>query len=693
MQKVKDYRILKQLQATIFCVFILCSAIQYSDVSAENKLSDSNFTNNSSATEQLWYLIDQLESRLNIATTRDTGIESGHQLLSATCNLPNIEQLQAQILRAEATALRKRYGLELRSAYTSGNIQTDAGDASAYAELSWDILLSGYLEHRHDSMQRSREALIKEKGGQLREHSNHVRCRKYNITRQFTGLLSELLDIKYQLMKPVHAIERRAYFKGWSRLDDYLVSEEDLNAISDELAFLINTPGMTPNSGEDLSQVINPPLIDLDLNAIISAIKQDRQPDEVTTLKTSLLKDKKRRLYQNRLRVFVRKEFDVSNQHNSNNDGAVFGIRFQMPLENRHSHNIDKLKGEALTTTDALNQWERINRTRQAYLAVKEQLRRSTRQTYRIARAQERVRRTLLQHNMGDDNSFAVAATQLRTLLSANIEMVRTKEQLYHRINNLFNAAAIEFDPTYIKPLSIEFNQFRGRTGERDIYIWSDAFNNSPNQQILELLNIKGINTALVSASSKSNKIKLAQFIKTAALADVEVIPVLGKHHWTFKKNHQQAVTTIAIEAERNGGIHLDIEPHILPGYKENRSAYMKDYTRLIREVNHRLNGLHLSLAVPLHWEKPVYRELGMLADEIYLMAYENRSKERIVKRLLPLLTSIPRQKVVVALRTSDFSDEWQMEQAIDYIAAKTGIHKFAIHQYKTFVQQAGMRP
>lgn len=683
----------KRLQTAIFCVLTLYGAVQYRSVSAENIPSSANLINNISETEQLWHLINQLESRLNIATTHDIGIENSHRLLSADCNLPNIEQLQAQALRAAARSSSKRYGLELRSAYTSGNIQTDAGDASAYAELSWDILLSGYLEHRHDAKQLTREALIKEKGSHLREQSNHVRCRQYNITRQFTGLLSELLDIKYQLMKPVHTIERRAYFKGWSRLDDYLVSEEDLNEVSDELIFLLNTPGMTPNSGEDLSQIINPPLIDLDLNAIITTIKKDRQRHEITLLKASLLKDKNRRLYQNRLRVFVRKQFDVSNQSNSNNDGAVFGIRFQMPLETQHSNDQYQLMGEQLATTDALNQWERINRTRQAYLAVREQIRRSTRQTYRVARANERVRRTLLQHKMGDDVSFAVAATRIRALLSANIEMVRAKEQLYHRINNLFSAAEIGFDPAYIKPLPIEFNQFRGRTGQREIYIWSKAFNSTPNQQILELLNIKGINTALISASNKSNKVKLDQFIKIAALADVEVIPVLGKHHWTFKKNHQQAISAITLEAERNNGIHLDIEPHILTGFKDNRAAYMKDYVSLIQQVHSTLDGLHLSLAAPLHWDPSVYREISPLADEVYLMAYENRSKERIVKRLQPLLAIIPKQKIVVALRTDDFRDEWEMEKAIEYITAETGIHRFAIHQYKTLIQQAGMRP
>lgn len=639
--------------------------------------------------QQLWQLISQLEKRYQQTMLHKATIEEASKLFYVDCQLPNVEQLQAQTLYAEASASRQLKGFEFRSAYTSGDIKTDAGDASAYAELSWDILKNGYLEHRQEARHLQQRAQLKEKRGQLSAQQNHTRCRRQHITTQFSGLLAELLDIKYQLMLPVHAIERRAYFKGWSHLDDYLVSEEALQQVSDELAFLLSAP--TFETG--LAATFNPPLLDLNLSAIITAIKQDTRRDEISTLSSSLLESRAKKHYQNRLRLFVRKEFDVSNQLSSHNDGTVAGIRFQMPLERVNQKSQFELASRTLVASTQLAQWERINRTRHAYLSLREKIQRSTQQAYRVARAQERVRRTLLQHNMGDEVPLAVAATRVRSLISASIEMVRVKEQLYHRINTLFKVAEIDFDPAFIRPLPIEHNQFRGRSGERSIYLWSDAFNHTPNQQILDLLNIKGISGALVSASKKIDDHKLDRFTKNANNAGIQVVPVLGNHRWTYRKNHPRAVTTIVSTAERYSAIHLDIEPHILSGYQKNRAAYMADYLTLIRKVNKQLDGLPLSLAVPLHWDRQVYRELSPLADRFYLMAYENRDPQRIVRRLRPLLEELPAQQIVIALRSDDFDDEWAMEQAIEYISAETGIYRFAIHQYRTFVQQAGLRP
>jgi len=679
---------LRQIQAVTAISIVMGVALFHTTptVLAENKAQFSSPLSTITEAQHLWQLLIQLESRYQQTVQSDQQIENINRLLITDCNLPNIEQLQAEVLYAEAGASRSKKGLEFRSAYTSGDIESNVGDASAYAELSWDLLRNGYLEHRHKAKQLRQQARIKEKSGQLNNQRNRARCRTYNITKQFSGLLTELLDIKHHLMKPVYAIERRAYFKGWSHLDDYLVSEEDLHQVRDELIFLLSAPDFEQNS----TQLINPPLIDLDLNGILTAIRQNTQKREITMLKKSLMENRTKQLYQNRLRLFVRKEFDVSN-HPNNNDAAAFGVRFRMPLEKNHQNNLHELKEQELEAYDTLNQWERINLTQQAYIEVREQIQRSTRQAYRVARSQERVRRTLLQYKMGDYVPLAVAATQVRSLFSASIEMARAKEILYQRINNLFSAAEINFNPAFIKRLPVEHNHFRGRNGQRSIYLWSDTFNNTPDQQILELLNIKGIKTALVSASSKSDKNKLDSFIEASAAVGVQVIPVLGNHRWTFKQNHAQAISIIVSEAERHGGIHLDIEPHILSGYKENRATYMADYVSLIRQVNKQLNGLQLSLAVPLHWDQTIYREIATLANRIYIMAYENPSKEHIIRRLQPLLEAIPREQIVIALRTDDFSDEWQMEQTIEYITIQTGIQNFAIHQYKTFLQQTGM--
>lgn len=650
---------------------------------------DARIDANTSEAEALWQLLTRLEPRLRRLFESDQTISAVDRLLAGDCDLPNAEQLRAEALSVQATATGRKTGLELRSAYTTDDLETDAGEASAYVELSWDVMRNGYLEHRHNAEQLQQKVALKRQHAQRSALSNRARCSQQRVNARFTGPLIELLDLKRQLMEPVHAIERRAYFKGWSGLDDYLVSEEDLHNIREELKYLLNTTVRN----NDLSEISQPPLIDIDFGTLLERIRENDRHQQEAMLKSSLLEIQKTQRYENRLRLFVRKEFDVDGSNGNDDDGTVAGVRFQMPLDRKHHRRAVEFDGRALAAEASLEQWEQINETRRAYLELKEQLRRASKQRYRQQRALERVRRTLLRYKMGDEIALSVAATRMRSLLAAAIESVRANELLYQRANRLLSVAAMEYDSTLIKLAPIEENRFRGRIGRRSIYLWSEAFNNTPNHQIHELLNIKGIETALVSASRLVNKAKLARFRSDAEAYGIEVVSVLGNHQWALAEHHDEALPRIVSLAEVSGGIHLDIEPHTLRNFDSNRQTYLTDYTNLIRRVDDQLDGLPLTIAVPVHWEIATYRELARYADSLYIMAYGNPNPNRILKRLQPLLDAIPEEQIVIALRASDFSDEWEMEQAIEKIEYATGVNRFAIHQFRSFVKQAGMRP
>jgi hypothetical protein len=85
------------------------------------------------------------------------------------------------------------------------------------------------------------------------------------------------------------------------------------------------------------------------------------------------------------------------------------------------------------------------------------------------------------------------------------------------------------------------------------------------------------------------------------------------------------------------------------------------------------------------------YEKVGQLADTVYIMSYGSEKSDTIIRRLKPVLGSLPSEKAVVVLRVDDFEDEWAMEGAMEQIYARTGIHRFAIHQFKTFLKKTGI--
>ena len=637
---------------------------------------------NGNEASRLWLQIQDIYDTVQKTSRGTDTLQPAVRLLSTSCDIRHPGYKLVQALQIEAQQAEEKKGFSFRGGYTSDNLADQTNDANAYLELSWDLWRQGLTEGRQRARTLSYQSSIASLRAEQAQQKLDFRCRRYAVGQTFSGLLSHLLTLKLSLMEPVYEIEKRAYFKNWSFLDDLLVSEQDILLLRQELEYLHSDP----YRDTAIDKITNLPLIDVDIQAIIKKIREDNHQSKINTLEKRILAEKNNRREGDRLRLFVRKQFDVGNR---NDNGVVAGFRFTIPLEKQRNQG-EAFRLAYIDQQTRLQTWERITQTRAAYQSLREQMQRSIKQQYRYRRAHERVRRTLVEKKFDKEIQLASAVTRLRALLDAGIELVRAKEELYRRVNQVFLMANIEFKPSFVQLVSLSENNNRARTGERSIYLWSKGFNKFSNDQIFDFLEAKGIKRVLLTAGRAVNREKMQRFIKRARNKSLYIESIIGSNKFFFAENHPAAAIAVEVASTISDAVHLDIEPQTFPEYKKNKVNYLQQYLEMLRAIRKQSPDITLTVAVPFHWPAEVYSELNKMVNRVYIMAYGSTKPETITRRLQPALKTMAAEKIVIALRVSDFADEWAIEKMMAALKQQTGIQKFGLHTFRTFITQAG---
>lgn len=656
--------------------------------------------------EQLWQLLGATSDRLK-ATMAPDSVRSAREhfdALEAGCDVPIPERFNAPILRAEADAVDRDHGLEVRGGSSTADLlseqtqrsgDTATGDVldeetqpsgSTYVELAWNLYKGGLVENNRTAKRLQTEASLAEIDAGRQAFARRNQCIRQGVGELFSGTLHRLYSLKYELMRSVYEIERRAYFNGWSYLDDFLVSEQDISEIVNALQAYDARPGLDSYAGT----LLNPPLVDLDIARLLGEVRSNSNDLRETHLRRRLLEMRRNQADESSVRLFLRKQMPI---FGSARDELVAGVRFSVPL---HDADQDEVIDARLHQVDAearMRSWQRVRRVKTSYVQLQSQLGRAIPQQYRFFRAAERARRSFAADTVGIDTEVAVAVTRVRALLDAAIELARAKEELYRRVHEVFLAAESEFDLRYLVTEVAQTGQDPSavvRTGERSTYLWSTFFNQTPNDVLLDLMEAKAIREVLLSVGRYTDQPKAERFIGLAGKRGVDVVPIVGANEWIRPKHHRKAYVESLQRLELTGGIHLDIEPHQVSGYRDDQAAYMQNYLELVRGIRDAIGDARLSVSVPVHWDESVYAALNHSVDDFYFMAYGTSDLARLESRMHKVLEFVPGRKVVVALRSEDFPQESSLERAIDHLAAGTGIQRFAIHGFEDLFAGGG---
>lgn len=122
----------------------------------------------------------------------------------------------------------------------------------------------------------------------------------------------------------------------------------------------------------------------------------------------------------------------------------------------------------------------------------------------------------------------------------------------------------------------------------RGTYIWEahEVIRNS--QEILDFAKEKNLNWLYVRLDLEQPYTKYSSFVKQAAAAGIEVHALGGHPIWALEENRPRMMRLVnyvknynrAVEGdERFHGIHLDIEPYVLPAWRENSQQVISEWT------------------------------------------------------------------------------------------------------------------
>lgn len=635
--------------------------------------------------ERLWQQVERIYGVLaDGSIPAGTRRESLARLVDASgCSPPAPERLEAAMHRSQAKRHEAEYGLSLNAYASSGTTTVEPSEQTdGYVELSWDVLDGGLLESGHKAEQSRLRARLSDIEAAINKQRRELRCLRGLSHQRFLSKRLQWLTLKYDLMRLAYRVERRGYFQGWAHLDELMVSESDLVNLRMELETSHNLLGLDHPA---LAQPpLDAPIVDIDLQAVLAAIKNDQHLTKLKAVQRSLVREKETK-YENRLRLFLRQSIDS----NAKTDISV-GARFSMPLAMGGEARRNALRQERQAAVERveLRRWERATSARSAYLDFQEQLDRTIGQHYRVSRAWERLRRSIASLRLDPQKAkLPLAVTRARALAEAKLEMVTAKESLYRRLFEVFQAAGIRLSAAALTTVRLPAPTDRRRFGSRLAYVWSDSLNHLPNGLLLDFLLAKGVNHAAVSGGVGSDRAQLRDFTRRAEQRGITVAVLRGSPKWARPSTHDRVVPLLRHAADLTGRIHLDIEPHLLPEYETDKRHLLSGLLSLLERLRLETGpDTYIAVSVPTHWPKDIYERLAPMVDEVVIMAYGMTNSEKLTKRLAPPLSALPAPKTRIALRPSDFDDEWQLERFIEELAVRTGTNRFALHDLESYM-------
>jgi len=244
-------------------------------------------------------------------------------------------------------------------------------------------------------------------------------------------------------------------------------------------------------------------------------------------------------------------------------------------------------------------------------------------------------------------------------------------------------------------------------------YVWDSKFLGKFSEENKFLQNtvnlgLKGIYISLNRKQIKeflfkrSGREKLANFIKRAKSKGLEVQLLLGEPTWIYPENRENLLKIISYINKFNrenpfkefSGIHLDIEPHSLPEWKEKKEQLSKFYLETLRDVK-------LSTLIPVYADIPIsYLNNGLaervlkLIDGVTLMNYTtNLNKLRQAAGDCQGLSRIYGKELTISLSVEENQPGYisffhqpkeKLEQALRTLE-EIGIRKVAFQDFKGY--------
>ncbi|PIC79019.1 amidase [Sporosarcina sp. P18a] len=176
-------------------------------------------------------------------------------------------------------------------------------------------------------------------------------------------------------------------------------------------------------------------------------------------------------------------------------------------------------------------------------------------------------------------------------------------------------------------------------------WLWHTSQILNQSSTLIEFLDKKNVSTLYLQINADIPNDAYQRFIRKASERNIEVHALDGAPYWATDQQSAQnffqwveKYQSVSENTEQFTGIHLDIEPYILPTWDSNLQGTVQSYQQNIRfAADKSANlGLHFGIDIPFWFDSINYSNVigeGVLSewlidqsDSINVMAYRNKA-------------------------------------------------------------------
>lgn len=600
--------------------------------------------------------------------------------------------LSTEVYLKKADYYRKETGLSISGNYLE-NLGTAFGDIEDnifynrrfQLGLKWDVLKNGFLSTQNQSEQAKIQAeLEKLQPNKTSQKENYIR-KWHELSYLFNTQKIDLLHQRASLLDTTTLLAENLHFLGF-------FSKEELIKLYSKQAEILSLMRVYQSYNEEYLKITNAPDLKKDLPLLdilplvfaVDSLWEQTNNDSLIAKEMQLIELQNKWIHDVSLSPYLRYNYyDLVAPANFRSFFSTgFSFNIPIPFNNKaeRAYLEAKLKAKYdqvdesidLLQQDALTQFYEYRYKLKQYIAFH----------YKSVLLQEQLRQENARKEVTPLRFNPIDAIQILDELTAvQLEMIDLKQNMYLKILRLQLALNHPEAKYLFHPVSL--NKIKEQKSTLELYCWSAAINDYETEKILgfaELNNIKSLLLSLPKNAHENPKYK--SFFQAISSRNIGLKLMIGDNQLIRKNVKEELDARFGSLTNVNyTELHLDVEPHTFPDWKENKTTYLDEYLIMLKEAKTwcEKRQKKLSVSIPLHYPESTVQEILKLCDKVYFMAYENIKTDYIIRKI----ENYDKEKTVIALRTNDFVNRLAMENKISELE-NAGFKQFIYHDFKS---------
>ena len=213
------------------------------------------------------------------------------------------------------------------------------------------------------------------------------------------------------------------------------------------------------------------------------------------------------------------------------------------------------------------------------------------------------------------------------------------------------------------------------------VYIWSSSFDDLKLSNIEKFVSSKGIDIVELSYKPFSENKDIKAWAKNLVLQGKDVEIVLSEPKYIFPERWGVVEDRLNNIFSSGFDVHLDIEPHILNGFKEDKAKYLKLFVEFLNKVHAVAEKYKkgVSVAITTRHYKGVIDDIARSSNRMVFMIYGVKNLKKIQETIEPYV----RYNVAIAFRAEDFKSEAEFLSFMDKISLLTDVKIFIVQNLR----------